>query len=757
MDNTLGLKIAGHGTTWRDGLTFIPEYKTLVVLGGAALAVELHDGDRLILRDREGGQPIQILADRKSLSKQNLEISEDIEETPITEGMMKAMGYSLTPAHIKTIKNFDEPMFFWVKTRDVELDSFTSQSLIIISAMPPKSDLPAGPIDAFLRRQSAEADKFILPDPLTEMKDDFTIKASTGKAYEIKAGDFIQIIDGQGRQCTDFLAFSRDALDRGKERFVDGTATRSMIGSAYPQPGSASKFFDQDLTPLIEVMHDSCGRHDTFGHACTSRTYQLAGYPDHDNCSDNISYAMAPYGVERRATWPAVNYFFNTEIAANNQLRSDDGWSRPGDYILMRALTDLVCVSTSCADDLSPINGWNPTDIQIRVYDESQDFDRKSSFRTSVRSLPTMTEHSPLHVATSPLTRHYAAAKDMWIPSKYNGHGPVAEYWATQDAATIQDLSQIRKFDIAGPDSLPFVNYAFPRDMTRLDIGRCAYTTLLNHHGGVIDDGIIFRLNENLFRWTGGNEKDGDWLRQLAQSTGHNVVIRETSQSLANIAVQGPKAIEIIAPLFTTPQTLPTIEELKPFNFTHGQTNPIDGAKRSAVISATGYTGKSGVEIFASPQDAPLIWDMILTKGSPHGMIPMGLEGLELCRIEAGLAAADAEFDEHQTPYVAGLGFTIPLAKKSADFVGREACEKDKDNPRHRTVRIDIDGNWVPQQGAAIYDGESVIGHITSCCLSPKKAHAHGMARIVTTATNPSVEIGQLDNHMKRLSATLTL
>ena len=95
--------------------------------------------------------------------------------------------------------------------------------------------------------------------------------------------------------------------------------------------------------------------------------------------------------------------------------------------------------------------------------------------------------------------------------------------------------------------------------------------------------------------------------------------------------------------------------------------------------------------------------------------------------------------------------------QKQRDFVGRAACESDQKNPRHQTVAIDVEGQWIPQQGAEIFDGESVVGHITSACLSPKKGHAHGLARVVNSLQNPDVEIGQLDNHMKRLRAHLHL
>ncbi len=756
--NTLGQKFAGQGSRWRDDFIYRPGHQTLVVNANTALGLELAAQDQISIEDREGGQPITIIASGANLTA-TLSLPEGMTPAPFAGDLAAWLAPILGAEQMALAKSLPEPVVLSSSQSPVAITALQPAQIIIISHGEAGAEIPPGPLDIFLAKASRQNQShFDLPDPLAALKDDFTVAAAGGRAYQVKKGDYIQIIDGQGRQCTDFLAFSQAALDGGLERFIDSTATRSMIGHAYPQPGMASKFFDQDLTPLVEIVQDTCGRHDTFGHACTARTYHLQGYPDHDNCSDNISREMAAYDVASRASWPAINFFYNTEIAHGGVIRSDDGWSRPGDYILMRAMTDLVCVSTSCADDLSPINGWNPTDIQIRLYDQSEDFDRQSSFRTSVRSLPVMTRKSPLAPVTEELTRHFTAAKDVWIPAKFNGHGPVEEFWATMDAASIQDLSQLRKFDIAGPDAVPFADYAFPRNINRLDIGRCGYSTLLNHHGGVIDDGILFRLNQNLFRWTGGNEKAGDWLRGLAEDQKFNVVIRETSPHLANMAVQGPKAKAILAPLFTSPETWPNLSELKPFNFTHVQTNNVQAMhdrSLTAIISATGYTGQPGYELFCSPDDAPALWTMILEAGAPEGMLPMGLEGLELCRLEAGLAASGAEFDSHQTPFVAGLGFTVPLDKKQGDFVGRAACEADQQNPRHQTLAIDIEGQWVPQQGAEIFDGESTVGHITSACLSPKKGHAHGLARVVSTLSNPDVEIGQLDNHMKRLKARL--
>ncbi len=146
------------------------------------------------------------------------------------------------------------------------------------------------------------------------------------------------------------------------------------MGAAYPGPGLFSKFYDQDMQPLVEVVRDTVGRHDTFALACTAKYYEDMGYPGHVNCTDNFNAALAPYTIQSRRGWPAVNFFYNTRIDLNNVLVMDEPWSRPGDYVLLKALTDLVCLSSACPDDIDPANGWEPTEIQVRVYPERYRF-----------------------------------------------------------------------------------------------------------------------------------------------------------------------------------------------------------------------------------------------------------------------------------------------------------------------------------------------------------------------------------------------
>ena len=116
-------------------------------------------------------------------------------------------------------------------------------------------------------------------------------------------------------------------------------------------------------------MQDTVGRHDAFATACNPRYYDDMGYPGHVNCTENFNPALGALWRRRRArAGKRINYFYNTNIDSKNQLYLDEPWSRPGDYVLMRALTDLVCVSSACPDDIDAANGWNPTDIHIRTY-----------------------------------------------------------------------------------------------------------------------------------------------------------------------------------------------------------------------------------------------------------------------------------------------------------------------------------------------------------------------------------------------------
>ena len=161
----------------------------------------------------------------------------------------------------------------------------------IVDGDPPPSDLLVE-----VRRTTPRAyGETELPPPLAEPRLDVRVDAATALAYEVRAGEFIQVIDVEGKQCSDFLAFHRGKLERGIERGLDATTTRSLMGQAYPQPGLQGKFYDVDMDPLVDVVRDTVGRHDTFALACTAKYYEDMGYPGHVNCTENFNGQIAPY------------------------------------------------------------------------------------------------------------------------------------------------------------------------------------------------------------------------------------------------------------------------------------------------------------------------------------------------------------------------------------------------------------------------------------------------------------------------------
>ena len=137
------------------------------------------------------------------------------------------------------------------------------------------------------------------------------------------------------------------------------------------------------MDPLVEVVRDTVGRHDTFGLACTAKYYEDKGYPGHVNCTENFNGEVTPFGIAPRKGWEALNFFYNTGFDANNVFVMDEPWSRPGDYVLLRAMTDLVCASSACPDDIDPANGWEVTPIHVRVYAPDNTFSMAIAHRVT--------------------------------------------------------------------------------------------------------------------------------------------------------------------------------------------------------------------------------------------------------------------------------------------------------------------------------------------------------------------------------------
>ncbi len=593
-----------------------------------------------------------------------------------------------------------------------------------------------------------------LPPALGPVREAFTVARATARAYRVAKAEVVQVIDVEGRQCSDFMAFRLSALDQGLERMIDGTVTRTLVKGGYPTPGLFDRFYDADMRPLLALVQDTVGRHDTFALACTALGYEERGFPGHLNCSDNMSEALSPFGVAPRRAWPAVNFFFNAWVdPVDGRLRADEGWSRPGDYVALRALDDLLCVSTACPDDIDPINGWNPTDIHVRIYRANAPIPRAVAFRAKEDALPVLSEPSAFAPRTGALTRHVAPARDLWLPVSYASTGALEEYWACREAATVQDMSALRKFDLRGPDAAALLQRATTRDIERLGVHRGVYALICDETGAVIDDGALFRLAPDLFRWCCGSEESGRALSALAAAEGFRVRVDALHGAMPSLAVQGPKSREALRSIvFTKPQH-PSLDALKWFGCTVARIGAETGPP--AMVTRTGFTGELGYEIFCDKSDAVAVWDAVLRAGAPHGLVPMGSEALELLRVEAGLMSAGAEFGGEVDAVEAGLGFAI--SRDKPDFVGRAALERALAAPRRKLVGLRLETDEPPARGDPVLIGERPIGRVTSAVRSPMLRCAIAMARVAVdcAALGATVQVGRLDGRMKRCAGKI--
>jgi aminomethyltransferase len=613
--------------------------------------------------------------------------------------------------------------------------------------MSPQDQIPPTMLQVLLSADAAEA-----PVPLAKPKLDLRVLAATASAYRVAAGDYIQIVDISGKQCSDFIAFDAAGLTVGEEWGIDATATRTLMGHTMPGPGLHSKYFDARMRPLVEMVRDTVGRHDAFLLACTAKYYADMGYPGHANCTDNFNRAIAPYGVAPRAGWPALNFFYNTFVQADGTIGSDEPWSRPGDYVLLRALTDLVCASSSCADDIDPANAWDPTDIQVRVYDKSAAFSKGNANRMTPDAAPELTRKSGFDPRTSELTQSFVDYKGFWTPTGYAANGPIDEYWACRERAAVIDLSALRKFEITGPDAEALLQLAVTRDVRRLAVGQVVYTALCYETGGMIDDGTIFRLGPQNFRLVCGDPYCGVWLRQLATERNLAAWCRSSTDQLHNLAVQGPRSRDILASIVETPAHQQSLAALGWFRFTIGRIGDVP-----VVVSRTGYSGELGYEIWCHPDAGVSVWDSVWAAGRAHGLAPMGLAALDMLRIEAGLVFAGAEFCDQTDPFEAGIGFTVTAQKVDA-FIGAEALARRCAHPQRQLVGLLIESQESVVHGDPVFAGRTRVGVVTSATKSPVLRAHIALARVDVGSAELGValEIGKLDGRQKRLPAVVT-
>lgn len=289
----------------------------------------------------------------------------------------------------------------------------------------------------------------------------------------------------------------------------------------------------------------------------------------------------------------------------------------------------------------------------------------------------------------------------------------VAEHNATRNACNLWDESPLRKWDMKGPDALKLADALFTNDMSALEVGQVRYGAICDDDGRMIMDGTIFKYaDDHCFSIT-SYDSDLDHFRQVAADRGFDVEVTDMTAAMPHLQVQGPLAREVLGPITEGAD----VAELRYFRFIpEGVT--VGGVP--VMLSRTGYSGELGFEIYCKPDDAAELWNAILKSGGGHGLRPIGLSAIETLRIESGLLFPDVDYFPHQTdPYEVRLD-NVVKPDKPGDFVGKEALKRiaAEGTPRLLTT-LRIDGDDVPEYGAAVTLDGNDVGIVRSPCQSP--------------------------------------
>ena len=299
------------------------------------------------------------------------------------------------------------------------------------------------------------------------------------------------------------------------------------------------------------------------------------------------------------------------------------------------------------------------------------------------------------------------------LPVQYKS-GVIAEHMAVREKAGMFDVSHMGEIICKGPDATANLNMLLTNDYTVMKDGQARYSPMCNEDGGVVDDLIAYKKNDQEYMLVvnaANKDKDYNWM--LAHQFG-DVVFEDKSAEFSQIALQGPRAKEILKKLVK--------EEDIPAEY-YAWKWDIDMCGTKVCISTTGYTGEDGVEIYIPWNDAPIIWEALMDAGKDEGLIPCGLGARDTLRLEAGMPLYGHEMDDTITPKEALLSIFVKMDKP--DFIGKAAIEA-KTPPTRKKVGLEVVGRGIIREHMDVYRDGKKIGFTTSGTMCPyiKKACA---------------------------------
>ena len=330
------------------------------------------------------------------------------------------------------------------------------------------------------------------------------------------------------------------------------------------------------------------------------------------------------------------------------------------------------------------------------------------------------------------------------MPVQYKA-GVIEEHMATRMRSGLFDVSHMGEIWVEGEDAIPFVNRITTNDVTKLVDGQAHYSALTNENGGVVDDLLVYRFDQDkLLLVVNAGTTDKDWTWITSHKKDENITLTNASADYCQIAVQGPDAIGILQKLTDT-----KLDEIKYYHFTTGK---VDGVE--SIISRTGYTGEDGFEVYADAKYAEQLWDKLLETGgygTEGGIVPAGLAARNTLRLESAMSLYEHELSDEITPLEAGLGWITKLEK--GEFIGREPLQKQKEaGIKRKIVGFEMKEPGIARDGFDVYVGDEKVGSVTSGSPAPFLKKNIGLAMVPTEFANERQEI-RIDVRGKKLAA----
>ncbi len=317
------------------------------------------------------------------------------------------------------------------------------------------------------------------------------------------------------------------------------------------------------------------------------------------------------------------------------------------------------------------------------------------------------------------------------MPVQYEGIN--IEHETVRQTVGVFDVSHMGEFLIEGEHALDLIQSVSSNDASKLTIGKAQYSCLPNDDGGIVDDLIIYKVKENTYLLVvnaSNIEKDWNW---ITSKNNMGATMRNLSDDYALLAIQGPKAIEAMQSI--TSQDLSAITY---YNFVVGDFAGIE----HVIISATGYTGSGGFEIYCKNSEVKQIWDNVFEAGAAYGIKPIGLAARDTLRLEMGYCLYGNDIDDTTSPIEAGLSW---VCKFNKPFTNSEALEAEKQRGSERKlIAFKLDERGIPRQGYDIVDGSgNKIGVVTSGTMSPSLGQGIGLGYVpaVFADTNSKINI----------------